>query len=144
MGLSLRGQWFEGQISQEEQEEQESHQNGLTIFWTQIFFMTQNLFGARKFFELTIFWFQNFYLMQKNFKTQNELPNLKTGAEMCQAQVQLELSIEFKFMYSQSSILARVGGWVLEFTRLMLISTQVEVGVELAKIDPKILQVEKN
>ena len=50
---------------------------------------------------------------------------------MCQAQVKLELSIKFKLMYS--SLLAWVlgGGWVLDFTRLMLISTQVEVVVEV-------------
>ena len=36
--------------------------------------------------------------------------------------------MEFKL----SSLLARVGGgWVLDFTRLMLISTQVEVVVEV-------------
>ena len=39
--------------------------------------------------------------------------------------------MKFKVMYS--SLLARVvgGGWVLEFTRLMLISTQVDVVVEV-------------
>ena len=34
--------------------------------------------------------------------------------------------------FKLSSLLARVvGGWVLDFTRLMLISTQVEVVVEV-------------
>ena len=46
--------------------------------------------------------------------------------------------MKFKLMFLLSSLLARVGGgWVLDFTRLMLISTQVEVvvevGVELGK-----------
>ena len=44
--------------------------------------------------------------------------------------------------FKLSSLLARVGGWLLDFTRSMLISTQVEVvvevGVELGKnIDMK-------
>ena len=51
---------------------------------------------------------------------------------MCQAQVKLELSMKFKLLYSL--LLAQVvvgGGWMLDFTRLRLISTQVEVVVEV-------------
>ena len=73
---------------------------------------------------------------------------------MCQAQVKLELSIKYKLMYSQSSLVARVVGggcvgwwWVLDFMRLMLISTQVEVvdevGVELGNMTSRKEQQEK-
>ena len=49
----------------------------------------------------------------------------------------LELLLKLNLMFELSSLLARVvggwlgGGWVLDFTRLMLISTQVEVVVEV-------------
>ena len=39
--------------------------------------------------------------------------------------------MKFKLMFYFSSLLALVGGWVLDFTRLILISTQVEVVVEV-------------